>query len=104
MNELKIKEVQKKALRKAKAEVARLNDLLIAARFWHDVSEVGIIEPEQVEQARVKKCRTGAIVCFVIAGIAALILAVGIFGCHTVHRVGRALSTWSSPYIEHQEK
>ncbi len=25
-------------------------------------------------------------------------------GCHTVNGVGRDLSAWSSPYIEHQEK
>lgn len=51
-----------------------------------------------------KKCRTGAIVCFVIAGITAVILAVSLFGCHTVNGVGRDLSAWSSPYIEHQER
>ena len=55
MNELKIKEAQKKALRKAKAEVARLNDLLIAARFWHDVAESGILSPEPIEQPKAYK-------------------------------------------------
>lgn len=38
---------------------------------------------ELPEQAKKKKCRTGAIVCFVIAGIAAVILVVSLFGCQT---------------------
>ena len=106
MNELKINEARQKALRRAKAEVARLNDELNNARFWHDVAEAGIISPERIEwvNPRAKKCRKAALVCFAIAGIAAVILIFGLFGCHTVNGVGRDLSAWSSPYIEHQEK
>ncbi len=41
-----------------------------------------------------KKCRTGAIVCFVVAGIAAVILIFGLFGCNiareTMHLGGAA--------------
>jgi len=33
-----------------------------------------------------------------------LIVFVTVQGCHTVNGVGRDLSAWSSPYIEHQEK
>ena len=56
------------------------------------------------ELPRAKKCRKAALVCLAIAGIAAVILIFGLFGCHTVNGVGRDLSAWSSPYIEHQEK
>ena len=35
--------------------------------------------------------------------IACLIVFVAL-GCHTVNGVGRDLSAWSSPYIEHQER
>ena len=37
----------------------------------------------------------------VVIGLLACLL---IAGCHTVNGVGRDLSAWSSPYIEHQEK
>lgn len=33
-----------------------------------------------------------------------LVIATVFSGCHTVNGVGRDLSAWSSPYIEHQEK
>lgn len=41
-----------------------------------------------LEQARRKKFRTGAIVCFVVAGIAAVILAVALMGCSTLKGMG----------------
>ena len=89
MNELKIKEAQKKALRKAKAEVARLNDLLIAARFWHAVAEAGIIEPEQVKPKAYKRVK-----CMVIGITIAVLLAIVCFGCNVaregLHLVGAA--------------
>ena len=97
MNELKIKEAEKQAVRKLKAEVVRLRTLgeqeqnpriqkmilknLCAARFWLEVAESPIIDRSAIQNR--KKCRTGAIVCFVIAGIAAVILAVSLFGCQT---------------------
>ncbi len=56
------------------------------------------------ELPRAKKCRKAALVSFAIAGIVAAILIFGLFGCHTVNGVGRDLSAWSSPYIEHQER
>ena len=59
--------------------------VLLWGIVWED------IEPEQ---ARRKKCRTGALICFAIAGIAAVILAVGLFGCNVaregLHLVGAA--------------
>ncbi len=88
-----------KTLIEEKAEVARLRDLyekeqnplikesiqfrLANARLLHDIAECGVLTPERIEQIRQKKCRRGAIVCFVIAGIAAVILAVGLLGCQT---------------------
>lgn len=33
-----------------------------------------------------------------------VVFAVLIGGCHTIDGVGRDLSAWSSPYIEHQER
>ena len=64
------------------------------------------ITPEEScgELPRAKKCRKAALVSFAIAGIVAAILIFGLFGCHTVNGVGRDLSAWSSPYIEHQER
>ena len=98
MNELKIKEAEKQAVRKLKAEVVRLRTLgeqeqnpriqkmilknLCAARFWLEVAESPIIDRSAIVRIQTrKKCRTGAIVCFVIVGIAAVILAVSLFGC-----------------------
>ena len=40
----------------------------------------------------------------VIAISIAVIVMIVLSGCHTVNGVGRDLSAWSSPYIEHQEK
>lgn len=91
-------------LTQEKANVARLRDLyenetdplvkesirfsLAEARLWHDVAEYKALSPEKIEQARKKKCRTGAIVCFIIASIAAVILAVALFGCATIKGMG----------------
>ena len=104
------------SLIKEKANVVRLRGLfeketdplikesirfrLAEARLWHDVAECGVLEPERIEQVRARKCRTGAIVCFIVAGIAAVILAVALFGCHTVNGIGQDLSALSSPYIQ----
>ena len=114
MNELKIKEAEKHAVRKLKAEVARLRTLgeqeqnpriqkmilaqLCAARFWLEVAESPIIDRSAIVRIQNKdhrkKCRTGAIVCFVVAGIAAVILVFGLFGCNVAregcHLIGAA--------------
>ena len=82
-----------------KARVAKLRDLyeketnpmikefmkssLACARLLHDIAEYDVLESERTEKVRARKCRTGAIVCFIVAGIAAVILAVALFGCHT---------------------
>ena len=108
------------SLIKEKAEVARLRDLfekepdpmikelieyrLAYARLLHDIAECGVLEPERIEQVRVRKCRTGATVCFIVAGIAAVILAVALFGCNTIDGIGRDLSAVSSPYLQENEK
>lgn len=93
-----------KTLIEEKANVARLRDLLeketdplikesiqfrlAKARLWHDVAECGVLTPERIKQVRRRKCRTGAIVCFVVVGIAAVMLVVSLFGCHTVSGAG----------------
>ena len=73
---------------------------LACARLLHDIAEYDVLEPERIEQVRVRQCRTLAIVCFIVAGIAAVILAVALFGCHTVSGIGQDLSALSSPYIQ----
>ena len=76
---------------------------LAEARLWHDIAECGVLEPERIEQVKTitaRQCRTGAIVCFIVAGIAAVILAVALFGCNTVDGFGRDLRAVSSPYIQ----
>lgn len=35
------------------------------------------------ELPRQRKCRTGALICFVIAGLATILLIFGLFGCQT---------------------
>ena len=109
MNNLKIREAEKRTIRTIKAEVVRLRTLgeqesdprvqkiilaeLCKARFWLEVVESPIIDRSAiVRTAHKKKCRTGAIICFVIASIVAVLLAVSLFGCRsTLLGTGQAI-------------
>ena len=92
MNNLKIKQAQQKSLRRAKAKVARLVDELNATRFWHDVAEVGIIEPiEEVKPVVYKRVKY-AIIAISIAVIVMIVLSgcnVAREGCHLIGAAGQ---------------
>ena len=98
----KLRDLYEKETNPMIKEYMRLN--LATARLLHDITEYGVLEPERIEQVKpvARKCRTtwerdAAILCFIVAGI---ILAVALFGCHTVHGFGQDLSAVSSPYIQ----
>jgi len=121
MNNLKIEKAEQQTVRNLKADVVRLRTLgeqeqdpriqkiiladLCVVRFWLEVAESPIIDRSAIVRIQnKKKCRTGAIVCFVIAGIAAVILAVGLFGCNTIDGLRTDIHQWTDTPSHHQEK
>ena len=100
MNELKIKQAQQKSLRRAKSEVARLVDELNAARFWHDVAEVGIIEPIEQVKSKVRRRLKYAIIIVSIAVIVMIVLS----GCNAIDGFRTDIHQWTETPEHHREK
>ena len=93
------------AIARLKAQKEPTGFSLAEARLWREVAKSAIYNQnrwQQDKKADARQCRIGATVCFII--VAAVILAVALFGCHTVSGIGQDLSTWSSPYIQENEK